>query len=57
MSLHWLMTASDAPPSQVVRTQRAKVGVEYVLGVGGFDLERVEGEVWFPPLFPVQTKL
>ena len=30
---------------QVVRAERARVGVEYVLGVGGFDLERVEEEV------------
>ena len=30
---------------QVVRAERAAVGVEYVLGVGGFDLERVEAEV------------
>ena len=31
--------------TQVVRAERARVGVEYVLGVGGFDLERVEEEV------------
>jgi G3E family GTPase len=31
--------------AQIVRAQRAAVGVDYVLGVGGFDLERVEGEV------------
>ena len=30
---------------QVVRAERAQVGVDYVLGVGGFDLERVEEEV------------
>lgn len=29
----------------MVRAERAAVGVEYVLGVGGFDLERVEAEV------------
>lgn len=29
----------------MVRAERAAVGVEYVLGVGGFDLERVEEEV------------
>ena len=31
--------------TQVVRAERARVGVDYVLGVGGFDLERVEEEV------------
>lgn len=31
--------------AQIVRAERANVGVEYVLGVGGFDLDRVEGEV------------
>lgn len=31
--------------AQIVRAQRAAVGVDYVLGVGGFDLDRVEGEV------------
>jgi hypothetical protein len=30
--------------AQIVRAQRAAVGVDYVLGVGGFDLDRVEGE-------------
>lgn len=34
--------------AQVVRAERAAVGVEYVLGVGGFDLERVEEEVRSP---------
>lgn len=29
----------------IARTQRSKVDVEYVLGVGGYDLERVENEV------------
>jgi G3E family GTPase len=31
--------------AQIMRAQRAAVGVDYVLGVGGFDLDRVEGEV------------
>jgi len=31
--------------AQMVRAERANVGVDYVLGVGGFDLDRVEGEV------------
>ena len=34
--------------AQIVRAQRAAVGVDYVLGVGGFDLDRVEGEVQRP---------
>ena len=34
--------------AQIVRAQRAAVGVDYVLGVGGFDLDRVEGEVRVP---------
>lgn len=29
----------------IVRTQKAQVDVDYVLGVGGFDLERVEDQV------------
>jgi G3E family GTPase len=31
--------------AQLQRAQRADVSVDYVLGVGGFDLERVEEEV------------
>lgn len=34
--------------AQIVRAQRAAVGVDYVLGVGGFDLDRVEEEVRKP---------
>ena len=31
--------------AQVVRAQRADVKAEYVLGIGGFDLDRVADEV------------
>lgn len=31
--------------AQVVRAQRADVKAEYVLGIGGFDLDRVGDEV------------
>ena len=31
--------------AQIKQAQRAEVALEYVLGVGGFDLERVDAEV------------
>lgn len=31
--------------AQIVRAEKANIGVDYVLSVGGFDLDRVEGEV------------
>ena len=31
--------------AQVVRAQRADVKADYVLGIGGFDLDRVADEV------------
>lgn len=34
--------------AQILRAEKAAVGVDYVLGVGGFDLDRVEGEVSAP---------
>ena len=31
--------------AQIQQVQRADVSVDYVLGIGGFDLERVDAEV------------
>jgi len=31
--------------AQIQRVERADVAVDYVLGIGGFDLERVDTEV------------
>ena len=33
--------------AQIQRSQRADVSLDYVLGIGGFDLERVDTEVSF----------
>lgn len=33
--------------AQIQRSQRADVSLDYVLGIGGFDLERVDNEVSF----------
>ena len=37
--------------AQIQRVERADVAVEYVLGIGGFDLERVDTEVRHTGMF------
>ena len=35
--------------AQIQQVERAQIGVEYVLGIGGFELETVDKEVSSPP--------